>query len=141
MAEGKTGGGKGEGESSRDMGLQKEVMGLLTNLKGLQPLKDLFWSKLNYDRINDPVSTRAWTAPQKDNLAGEPLILAGDDSFKIIYCRLKGEKLYRAHERLIATRLLRDHPYAIFIFSDHDQQNWNFINVKYGDALEIEDDD
>ncbi len=35
---------------------QESVLQLLKNLKGLEPLKKLFWSELNYERINTPLS-------------------------------------------------------------------------------------
>ena len=31
---------------------QQSVLDLLRDFKGLEPLKQLFWSELNYERIN-----------------------------------------------------------------------------------------
>ena len=104
-------------EAAPDKELQQEVMDILHNLRGLDPLKKLFWQKLNYDRVNEPVSTRGWTDIQKENLDGDPIILAGAEDFKIIYCKLQEDRLLRTHERPVVTRLLRDHPYSLFIFS------------------------
>jgi len=35
---------------------QKSVHNILQNFRGIDPLKKLFWSELNYDRINNPLS-------------------------------------------------------------------------------------
>ena len=32
--------------------IQAAVLELLRNLKGIEPLKQLFWSQLNYSRVN-----------------------------------------------------------------------------------------
>jgi hypothetical protein len=32
----------------------------------------------------------------------------------------------------VVNRLLREHPYALFIFSDRDQKHWHLVNVKDG---------
>jgi hypothetical protein len=35
---------------------QQTVLDLLRNLRGLEPLKELFWSELNYERVNEPLT-------------------------------------------------------------------------------------
>ena len=37
---------------------QQTVLDLLRNLYGLDPQKELFWSELNYERVNEPLSRR-----------------------------------------------------------------------------------
>jgi hypothetical protein len=37
---------------------QQSILTLLQQFKGLEPLKKLFWSELNYDRVNQPLSRR-----------------------------------------------------------------------------------
>jgi hypothetical protein len=37
---------------------RQSILNLLQNFTGLEPLKRLFWSELNYDRANQPLSTR-----------------------------------------------------------------------------------
>ncbi len=106
------------------------ISDLLRSLRGLDPLKRLFWSELNYERVNQPLSTRDWLAAERDSLATEPLLFAEHDAFKIIYAQMQGD-LSRTSERAIITRMLADVPYALFVFSDHAQQHWHFINVKY----------
>ena len=48
--------------------LQDQVLSLLENFKGIDPLKTLFWSKLNYDRVNKSTSRRGW--PDRFRAAG-----------------------------------------------------------------------
>jgi hypothetical protein len=45
--------------SQRDR--QQTVLELLRNFRGLASLKTLFWSELNYERVNQPLSRRDWT--------------------------------------------------------------------------------
>jgi hypothetical protein len=37
---------------------QQAVLNLLQNLKGLETLKKLFWTELNYDRVNQALYRR-----------------------------------------------------------------------------------
>ena len=112
---------------------------MLKGLKGLEPLKQLFWSELNYQRVNQPLSRRGWTESAHDALADDPVLFAGggeDNAFHVIYCRLTSNNLARVLERPVVTQLLREHPYALFIFSDKSQTDWHFLNVKFDDQAE-----
>jgi hypothetical protein len=111
--------------------LQQTIQDILTNLKGLSSLKELL-AELNYDRANVPLSTRNWSETATEKLADHPLLLAtaGKD-FHIIYCRLNSNQLRPTDERPIITQLLKEHPYALFIFSEREQTAWHFVNVKY----------
>jgi hypothetical protein len=40
---------------------QSEVLQALKGFTGIEPLKRLFWSELNYERINYPISRSGWT--------------------------------------------------------------------------------
>src|SRR4051812_16475825 len=99
-----------------------------------QALKDLFWTELNYDRANRPLSTRSWPSAVSAPLAEDPLLFAtggrGDD-FHITYARFNGERLSLGDERAIVNRLLPHHPYALFIFSNAARDHWHFLNVEY----------
>ncbi len=70
-------------------------------------------------------------APQIFATAGE------GDGFQVIYCRLSGtdqgrvQPLSLGDERTLVGRLLREHPYALFVFSNTAQDHWHFVNVKY----------
>jgi hypothetical protein len=58
-----------------------------------------------------------------------------DAAFHIIYSRLASDQLLSGSERPIVTELPRDHPYALFIFSNQGQDGWHFINVKHDEQL------
>ena len=115
---------------------QQVVLELLKGLRGLDPLKQLFWTELNYQRVNQPLSRRGWSKTAADALADDPLLFAAggqDNAFEIIYARLKSDKLLLGLERPVLSSLLRNHPYALFVVSDTAQHQWHFINVKYDD--------
>ena len=48
---------------------QQVVLDLLKGLRGLDPLKQLFWTELNYQRVNQPLSQRGWSETAADALA------------------------------------------------------------------------
>jgi hypothetical protein len=115
-----------------DIELRQSVYDLLSSLRGLEPLKKLFWSELNYERENQTLSRRNWTDKAVEALAQDPILLAsGGEDFHVIYARLSSEPLLAGLERLVITQLLKDHPYALFIFSNANQEQWHFLNVKY----------
>jgi len=118
---------------------QQNVLDLLKGLRGIEPLKQLFWSELNYQRVNQPLSRRGWTESASKSLADDPVLFAGggeDNAFHVIYCRLASNALARGFERPVVTQLLREHPYALFVFSNRGQTDWHFLNVKYDDQVE-----
>jgi hypothetical protein len=113
--------------------LQGQVLGLLENFRGMEPLKTLFWSKLNYDRVNTPTSRRGWPDAVSSVLAEDPLLLAAggeNGDFHVLYSRLEKDRLSLGDERIVTSRLLKNHPYALFVFSDRSQTNWHFLNVR-----------
>ncbi len=76
--------------------LEKSVERSLLNLNREQSLKDLFWSQLNYDRVNQELSRRNWSDRIASELADNPLLLATggkNNDFRVIYSRLKGDRL------------------------------------------------
>lgn len=112
---------------------KKEVQEILRNLKGIEPLKELFCVNLNYDRVNKPIARRGWSEAANNALAEDPLILASSGEggqFHIIYNRLISDKLRIGDERPVVTQLLKEHPYSLFVFSNNSQERWHFINVK-----------
>jgi len=126
---------------------EQRVYGLLHRMSsdGLPALKRLFWTELNYDRANVPLSTRDWSQRARDALEGPPVILARHESrfgsFDIIYARLSPEQRGRhfplslTAERLVVSQLLKDHPYALFVFSDAEARHWHFVNVRYDKGI------
>ena len=113
---------------------QTRILDLLQNFHGIEPLKELFWRELNYDRQNDPISRESWTPRDISSTADAPLLFAtaGNNSeFQLIYTRLNSERLPLTAERPIISRLLNAHPYALFIFSNREQTDWHFVNAKF----------
>lgn len=113
---------------------QQTILDLLRGLKGIEPLKELFWTELNYDRANALIPTGSWTDTERAALAGDPLLFAAagqDNDFHILYCRLhSSNQLHIADERILINRLIRDHLYGLFVFSDASQEYWHFVNVR-----------
>jgi hypothetical protein len=123
---------------ARDTALPQTVLETLQGFTGPEPMKRLFWSTLNYNRINDELPMTGWGSAAADPLHEPPLLLAGageGDEFRVIYTRLKSDKLLLGEERPVITRLLRDHPYALFLVSNKQQDRWHFVNVKYDDDV------
>src|SRR5205823_4895818 len=56
---------------------------------------------------------------------------AGGDDFHIIHARLVSDRLPTGAERPVVSRLLQQHPYALFVFSNGQQNRWHFLNIKY----------
>ena len=123
-------------EESLPTSFRHTIFNLLHQLpiRRLDALKDLFWNQLNYDRVNTTLSIRNWPETLTVNLAQQPILFAkageGDGGFHIIYCCLKGA-LNLVIERPIVNKLLSEHPYGLFIFSDAERIKWHFVNVKF----------
>jgi hypothetical protein len=67
----------GRGKTMSDIELRQSVYDLLSSLRGLEPLKKLFWSELNYERENQTLSRRNWTDKKAvEALAEDPILLA-----------------------------------------------------------------
>src|SRR2546427_7749279 len=118
---------------------QQNVLDLLEGLRGIDPLKQLFWSELNYQRVNQPLSRRGWTESASKALEDDPVLFAGggeDNAFHVFYCRLASNALARGSERPVVIQLLREHPYTLFVFSNQGQTDWHFLNVKFDDQAE-----
>lgn len=103
--------------------------------RGIESLKDLFWTDLNYNRANRPLAYRDWPDEIKYYLYDEdPLLLfatgSSNNEVEIIYIRLRSDGLPLGHERRIVMKLLNNHPDALFIFSNNTQDRWHFVNIK-----------
>ena len=122
--------------TSRQTERQQSVLALLQNLKGQDPLKKLFWTELNYDKVSSPLSRKGWGEQASSALADDPVLFAtGGKDFHVIHARLNADKPLMGMERPVVSRLLQDHPYALFIFSNASQDQWHFLNVKYDDDV------
>ena len=113
---------------------------LLEGFDGLASLKKL-QAHLNFDREDAAISRRSWAESNTPLLVADPVITAsvggrslfgadGEQSFKVIYCQLASTELLLTHERAVVAELLVSYPYALFVFSDNDQQRFHFVNVK-----------
>ena len=73
---------------------EQRVYALLHRMpdEGLAAAKQLFWTELNYDRVNAPLSRRNWPQRTAGVLSGDPHILAHHESqfgtFEIIHAQL-----------------------------------------------------
>ncbi len=113
---------------------EQRVLDILKNLNGLEPLKKLFWSELNYNRVNQSLSRNSWSQTAASALAEDPILFASGgqhDDFHVLYSRLPQERLLLTQERPVVNRLVQEHTYSLFIFSNNTQDKWHFINVKY----------
>ena len=109
-------------------------------IRGLEAAKQLFWSELNYERADEPLPLSPFSDSERAYLQGAPTILAeagaAEAPMRIIHVTLSDEAQGRgfplsiAAERAIIERLLPDHPYALFLFSDPQQQHWHLVNVR-----------
>ncbi len=126
-------------------GHRETVLNLLKNLDGLEPLKQLFWSELNYERVNKPISQRNWSDTAREALTEPPLLFAAggeDEAFKVIYSQLASDKLLKTRERPVINALLQEYEYALFVFSNENQDQWHFVNVKnIGEERKKRDED
>lgn len=109
----------------------ERIYSRLQNFRGIEPLKQLFWVDLNYNRDSTPIENLPDGAA---NLVAEyPLLFATagqNKDFHIIYVKLKNEKLLKTEERQIITHLQTRFPDVLYVFSNSVQEQWHFINVK-----------
>ena len=114
---------------------EQRVESILRRMARLDDARELL-AELNYDPANDPIPRHGWGEAARDALAEDPRIIAAHGDFQVIYCRLPGPKLLRTPERAAVNKLLQNHPYALFVFSNQDQSLWHFLNVKYDERVE-----
>ena len=97
----------------------------------------MLWTELNYDHQNDEISRRGWTDTARNALADDPVLFATGGigkAFQVIYARLNSDRLLLTAERPVISKLLEDHPYTLFVFSNQEQTDWHFVNVKYDET-------
>jgi hypothetical protein len=112
--------------------VKNQVYSTLRKLDSLDNLTELFCSHLNYQYSGDVVSQRDWK-PQIVNSIRNLRLVATHDDFHIIFCGI--DELLLGIERPIVNQILKQHPYALMIFSDTLYQDWHFVNVKYDDEI------
>ena len=121
----------------QDLNHQENILNILQDFHGLDPLRELFWTELNYDRQNDGLSRGNWTETAKNALADDPVLFATGgirEAFQVIYARLNSDRLLLTAERPVISKLLENHPYTLFVFSNQEQTDWHFVNVKYDET-------
>ncbi len=109
--------------------VEARIEDILKDFSGLKSAKELF-AELNYEVSRDTLARRGWNQQAQTALAEDPQIIATHGDFHIIYGRLSSDKPLITPERAVTARLLREHPYSLFLFSDRDQKAWHFVNVK-----------
>lgn len=109
---------------------ENAVYNLLTNFDSLEKARELF-SELNYDQEHGQLSRDGWSQAATEALAEDPQIIATSGEFQIIYARLAKDSLLLGDERPVVNRLLQEHEYMLCLFSDNQQKQWHFVNVKY----------
>jgi type I restriction-modification system DNA methylase subunit len=111
------------------------IKSALESLTDTRSLKELFYDRLHYDRVSEPISTRRFSDSVRASLGdSEPLLLANGGvggQFKVIYTRLSSQQIYKQEQRGIIESLLGIHPHSLFVFSNQGQDDWHFINAKY----------
>lgn len=114
--------------------LQRRVLELLESFRGIEPLRRLFWSELNYEQREDPLSRRGWPETISGALAEDPVIFASggaDDGFEVIYCRLIDRLLLEPERRVIEKLYGEGHDRALFVFSNSNRDRWHFVNTRF----------
>jgi hypothetical protein len=87
---------------------QTDILNIVENFRGLEPLRKLFWAELNYDRENLPLPYQ----DENNDLADNPILFAtggSDDVFHVIYTRLNSDRLLLTAERRVISQLLKKH--------------------------------
>ena len=108
----------------------ERLLNLLQNLRGIEPLRQLFWVELNYHRIDEPIENIPEAIADCLAEASRRFAAGGrDKDFHIIYARLNTETLRKTAERRLIAHLQTRFPHALYIFSNLAQDHWHFVNV------------
>ena len=107
---------------------------------GLDAAKRLFWTELNYDSANQPLSVRDWSEVVRTALANTQILLARSESsfgaFDVIFVKLAAKRaswalpLSLSAKRTVIGQLLSNHPYSLFVFTDPSERYWHFVSVR-----------
>lgn len=111
--------------------MTENILNLLQNFHGIDPLRELFLVELNYERDNTPIGELP--AGSAELVAETPLSFAtggNNNDFHVIYTKLDSKKLRKTDERQIISHLQTRFPDSLYVFSNTDQDHWHFVNVK-----------
>ena len=106
----------------------------LSQIDSTDALRQLFadWSyEVDFSPVFLGQATKSDEKAQ-EALAAEPEIVARSGAFEIIYAPLHDWSKAIGNERLVISRLLSDHPFALWIFSDESATKWHLVNIKRG---------
>ncbi len=117
---------------------REAIADILRQFSGLNSAKSLL-SELNYDAAKAVISRKALGKTANTALAEDPQIFAQHDDFHFFYCKLASDRLPITLQRAVVTPLLKEHPYSLFIFTNQNEDQWSFVNVKL--VVETEDPD
>ena len=72
----------------QDLNHQANIFNILQDFNGIEPLRELFWTELNYDHQSHGISRRDWTDTARNALAEDPVLFATGgigEAFHVIY--------------------------------------------------------
>ncbi|MBN1363980.1 MAG: Eco57I restriction-modification methylase domain-containing protein [Syntrophaceae bacterium] len=102
-------------------------------------LYDLF-ATLGYEPQYDDFTYKIskWTEPQR-KLIDKITLVSTCGEFYIFWVRMRREHLIRTSERTIIQKLTSEYPYNMIIFSNLNDDEWDFVNIKLAVDKESED--
>ena len=122
--------------------LQTKIENRLKNLivNKDQELGDLIY-ELGYEYENEVINSlmRTWTQNQKE-LVGQIVRLGFHGEFSIFWVRLNSENLLRTAQRTTINLINRQFPYNMIVFSNLEDNIWDFVNMKAVKDEESEED-
>ncbi len=117
--------------------LQNEIAGLLTDFRGEEPLKKLFWTTLGYDRVEVAIPQRLLASDLASRFH-EVRLLAEYKGLNVLYARMTSQDDGALAMRALAGRIRQVMPYALVVFSDSGQTAWTFTFHRVNrDGLEL----
>ena len=113
----------------------------LSNLiiKKDRELENLFYN-LGYEYVREDLTylTNQWTEKQRE-VVHRIELLANHNDFKVFWIKLNQKQLPRTSERTIINKITSQFPYNLIIFSNLDDTEWDFVNMKLVKEEEAEE--
>jgi type I restriction-modification system DNA methylase subunit len=114
---------------------RRAIQASLIRFNKLEQARELFCHILHYDYTDEIIPMPQWPDRVKECLAeGEsPHVIAEYNDFKIVYLKLRENRLLHSKERPLIERIIIDNPTmrGLLVVSDFDEKEWHLINVKY----------
>jgi len=105
-------------------------------LNGSSELKDLFYD-LNYSVKSEDYPISRWPESIRKQISKVSILAEHNHDFRIFWAKLDSNNLYRNTQRAVISRINRDFPYNLIVFSNQDETLWDFVNVK---LVSVDDD-